>query len=98
MDLFQSVGQIPPALQLLLLVLQIWTIFWKGVALWRSARGDQKYWFVALIALLPLNDLGIIELVYLFKFAKKPLTIEEVKGWLNMAKNSVTKSSKPKKS
>jgi len=45
-----------------------WTLFWKGWALWRSARLSQKKWF---IVLLVLNTVGILEILYLFVFSKK---------------------------
>lgn len=40
----------------------------RGVSLWKSARGEQKGWF---IALLILNTLGILPIVYLLFFQKK---------------------------
>lgn len=40
----------------------------KGVALYRSARNGQKYWFVALII---FNTAGILPLVYLLLNRKK---------------------------
>ena len=42
--------------------LLIWSIFWKGMALWRSARMNHKGWF---IALLVINTVGIFEIVYI---------------------------------
>ncbi len=39
----------------------------KIVGLWRSARNNQKGWFAAMLL---LNTLGILELVYLFYFSK----------------------------
>jgi len=48
-------------------LLAIWSLFWKGLALWKSARNDERYWF---IALLVINTLGILEMLYLFLFAK----------------------------
>lgn len=45
----------------------VWTLAWKGVALWRSAGLRQKYWF---IALLLINTLGILEIIYLFFVAR----------------------------
>lgn len=44
-------------------LLALWSIPWKGWALWRSARLGQKPWF---IALLVLNTAGILEIIYLF--------------------------------
>jgi len=41
---------------------------WKGYALWRAAKNDQKYWY---IAMLVINLLGLLEIVYLLFFQKK---------------------------
>lgn len=51
-----------------------WSIFWKGIALWRSARSSEKYWF---IALLFINTIGILEICYLFLFAKSKLVLTD---------------------
>lgn len=48
--------------------LLIWSLAWKGAALWRAARREQKQWF---IALLIINTLGILEILYLFVFTKR---------------------------
>lgn len=52
--------------ELILIVLvlgaAIWTLVWKGVALWHAARNGQKGWY---IALLVVNTLGILEIIYL---------------------------------
>jgi Family of unknown function (DUF5652) len=69
----------------LVYVLFIWSIFCKGIALWRSAELKQRNWFIIFVILnaivLGFLELGILELIYLFKFAKKPLTFEEIKSW-----------------
>jgi len=67
---------VPPAL---FLVIYIWSLIIKGIALWRAANLKQRNWF---IAILVLNTIGIVELFYLFKFSSKKLTIKEVKSWL----------------
>ena len=48
-----------------LVLAAIWTITIKGYALWHAARNGQKEWF---IALLIINTLGILEIVYLVWF------------------------------
>jgi len=48
-------------------VLAIWSLIWKGLALWRAARRNESAWF---IALLILNTLGILEIIYYFLIAK----------------------------
>lgn len=64
---------LPPYIQILILV---WTIFWKVLALWRAAKLDQKYWFVGLFV---INSLGILEILYLFVFARKKMKVEDLK-------------------
>jgi len=49
-------------------LLLLWTLPWKGVALWRASRNGQKKWF---IALLVINTLAILDIVYIFFFSKK---------------------------
>lgn len=44
-----------------------WSIFWKGLALWHSARRGQNWWF---LILLVVNTAGILEIIYLFAVAK----------------------------
>lgn len=61
------------------LVILVWSIFWKGLALWKSSQDKQRNWF---IALLIVNTIGILEIVFLFKFAKNKLTIKEMKSWI----------------
>ena len=46
----------------------IWTLIWKGIALWKSARRSEMIWF---IALLVINTLGILEIIYIFFVARK---------------------------
>jgi len=51
-----------------MVVLIIWSLIWKGIALWKAARIGSKPWF---IALLIINTLGILEIVYIFFITKK---------------------------
>lgn len=53
-------------LAILILLLALATVL-KGFALWHAARNRQVFWF---IAMLVLNTLGILELVYLIAFRK----------------------------
>lgn len=59
----------------LLIILAVWTLFWKGLALWRASKNNQKYWF---IAILIINTVGILEIVYLNWFAKKKRFWEKI--------------------
>ncbi len=50
------------------LVLMIWSLVWKGIALWKSAQNKRIDWFVVLLI---LNTVGILEILYIFVFSKK---------------------------
>ncbi len=52
---------------LLVILATIWTIPWKGFALWKAAKKGHTIWF---IALLILNTLAILEILYIFVFSK----------------------------
>ena len=64
------------------LIITAWLIIWKGIALWKSAGYKQKNWFIGILILGGLT-FGILEIVYLFFFAKKKLTLGELKFWDN---------------
>jgi len=46
----------------------LWVLPWKGVALWKAAKNNHKGWFVALLV---INTLGILEILYIFVFGKR---------------------------
>ena len=52
----------------IILLLIVWTLPWKGVALWRAARNKHLIWF---LVILILNTLAIVEIVYIFLFSEK---------------------------
>jgi len=65
--------QIPESLSWILnpyvlVPLLVWSVATKGLALWYSARASQKVWFVALLV---INTIGILEIIYLTIFRKK---------------------------
>ncbi|MDD2420887.1 MAG: DUF5652 family protein [Heliobacteriaceae bacterium] len=51
-----------------LIPLVLWSLVWKGFALWHSARNDQRGWFVALLV---INTVGLLEIIYLAFFRRK---------------------------
>ncbi|MEK7154085.1 MAG: DUF5652 family protein [Patescibacteria group bacterium] len=46
----------------------IWSLIWKGLALWKSARRGANVWFVILLL---VNTVGILDILYLYVFSKK---------------------------
>lgn len=59
-----SLSEIPP---ILLAIVITWSLFWKGLALWKAARRGSMGWFVALLI---INTLGIFEILYIFLFSE----------------------------
>lgn len=47
------------------ILLIAWSLAWKGVALWHAARRGEPAWFVALLV---INTLGVLEILYLYVF------------------------------
>src|SRR3989344_7293926 len=82
MNYFDLLAQMPP---FALFIIFLWSLLWKGLALWRAVRNEQRNWF---IALLVVNSIGILEIAYLFGFAKKKMKLEELKFWELMQKSS----------
>ncbi|MDD3534508.1 MAG: DUF5652 family protein [Candidatus Cloacimonetes bacterium] len=65
-----QVAQLPPPFNdpVLLTVLVVWSLVWKGLALWHSARRGQLAWY---IILLVVNTLGLLEIIYLAFFRRR---------------------------
>ena len=51
-----------------LAIVYIWSLAWKGWALWRSVERKDKVWF---ILLLIVNTVGLLEIVYIFYFSRQ---------------------------
>ena len=56
-----------PAAFVFFIGIVLWALFWKGLALWHSARRGSQWWFVILLL---VNMIGALELFYLFFVAK----------------------------
>jgi len=54
-------------LSVVFVLLMLIALVLKGFAMWHAARNYQPYWFVALLV---INTLGILEVVYLIWFRK----------------------------
>lgn len=52
----------------ILFLLIVWSSIWKGIALWKAARNNSAPWFVALLI---INTVGILEILYIYIFSKK---------------------------
>ena len=66
---------------LIFIIFVLWTLPWKGIALWKAARSGHRIWF---IALLIVNTLAILEIIYIFIFSKKVQISEAKKPETNL--------------
>ena len=48
-------------------LLILWSLVWKGLALWKAAQEKSMVWFVVLLI---VNTAGILEILYIFGFSK----------------------------
>jgi len=55
----------------LIVVIGVWSLVWKGLALWKSAGKGQKVWFVVLLV---FNTIGILEILYIYIFSKMDMS------------------------
>ncbi len=84
-DLAAQLGISAQIAVVLISIIFIWSLAWKGFALWKSCRKNQYIWF---IIFLLFNTLGILEILYIFLFSK-----------INLANGTKpTRSEKKKKS
>lgn len=57
-----------PTMSVFLAVSIIWSLTWKGLALWRAVRRGDRNWY---IVLLILNTVGILDILYIYVFSRK---------------------------
>ncbi|PIT91798.1 hypothetical protein COU12_01100 [Candidatus Jorgensenbacteria bacterium CG10_big_fil_rev_8_21_14_0_10_54_38] len=46
----------------------LWSLPWKGMALWKSAKRGKVWWFIALFL---INTVGLLDMVYLFIISER---------------------------
>ena len=51
-----------------IIVLIIWDVVWKLIALWKAARNNSKAWFICLAL---INTMGILPIIYILINRKK---------------------------
>lgn len=60
-------GSFSTVVAVFIVVATLWSLVWKGLALWKSAEQKQLTWFVVLLV---VNTMGVLEIVYLLFFRK----------------------------
>ncbi len=82
------------AVGLLFLVIALWSLAWKTLAVWHAARNKQRIW---MIALLLVNTVGVLEIIYLAWFRKDNNNVgpDELYPFLKDMKNPLTHEASP---
>ena len=75
MESMQTLSSLTGMPVLVIALVIIWSLIWKGFALWRAALLRHKWWF---IAILVLNTIGILEIIYIFIVARRYEVVVEV--------------------
>ena len=57
-----------PTILACIILLAVWEMVWKGIAMWKCGRNNHLGWYVAILI---LNTAGILPIVYLLFFQKK---------------------------
>jgi hypothetical protein len=62
MGMLRAGRRLPRWARWVVVILAVWDVVWKGLALWQAAKRRQPVWFVALLV---LNTVGILPITYL---------------------------------
>ena len=57
-----------PIVGILFAAVIVWSMIWKGIALWKAAQKNDKVWFVVLFL---VNTAGILEIFYIYVISKR---------------------------
>ena len=82
---FSAIADLPPWF---LAIILTWTLIWKGLALWKASKRNSSIWFVALLV---INTMGILEILYFYLFSEMKLDNNKDKM---KSKKTIKKSSR----
>ncbi|MBW2977872.1 hypothetical protein KY331_03430 [Candidatus Woesearchaeota archaeon] len=63
-----DIMSIGTGLKALLALVIVWSMVWKGIALWKCGKNNQIVWFVVMFI---VNTAGILPIIYLLLFQRK---------------------------
>ncbi|MFA5258916.1 MAG: DUF5652 family protein [Candidatus Pacearchaeota archaeon] len=66
-DIASYLGVSLGVLYIILAIVSVWSLVWKGIALWKSARKQHTIWFVVFLI---VNTVGILEILYIYVFSE----------------------------
>lgn len=63
-----NIGAVDPIQTVFVVLIIVWILFWKAIALWYAARKSMRGWF---IAILIINSFSILEIFYILYYLKE---------------------------
>jgi len=79
---------------IILFALTSWSLVWKGLALWKAAQKKEVRWF---LAILILNTLGILPIIYLILKKEKKILLEDKSVEVKTTDKEIIKKKKTNK-
>lgn len=63
-----DITTIPTLWIVIIIVIALWELVWKGMALWKAAHNEHLAWF---IIILIVNSAGLLPIIYLLMHRNK---------------------------
>jgi len=63
----QNGFEFTPTVMAIFIAISIWSLAWKGIALWKAAQLHHLNWFVVILI---LNTFGILDIIYIYFVAR----------------------------
>lgn len=54
----------------ILAIISIWSLIWRGLGLWHSARDSKSSWFIVILLFSDLT-IGILPIIYIYLIRKR---------------------------
>jgi hypothetical protein len=70
----QHLQTILPWLIPVIIILSVWDVIWKLIAMWRAARNSHLAWFICIFI---LNTIGILPIIYILIHKEKRVASAE---------------------
>lgn len=71
---FMNYPELTGAMAIVVGIIALWDLVWKGIGMWKSARNNQVAWFVFILI---LNTAGLLPIIYMLWFQKKQVQVKK---------------------
>ncbi len=71
MEYIEIIETTPYWTKCIFVLLIVWEVIWKLIAMWRAARNNQAAWYIFLVI---FNTVGILAIIYLLTHKKKSIS------------------------